>query len=381
VSTIAEMLVALGVNTGPFTAGLAKAQGELRGFAAEADVTGRRASGSLNGIGIAAAGIAGGVAIIGASAIKSASAFQASMTLVQTQAGASAAEVTKMTAAVLALAPTVGIGPEELSKGLYHVESAGIRGAKALDVLKIAAEGAKVGNADLESVTNALIAEVNSGVGGVENMSQAMGVLNAIVGSGNMRMQDLTDAMTTGVLSAAKTFGVSIQSVGAAIATMTNAGIPAVDAATKLNSAMRLMAAPSAKAAAELKTIGLSSTALAADLRTPGGILTAIQDLQTHLTNAGLTATQQAALLASAFGGKQSLGILTLVGSLGKLGVIQKQVTAGAGTFDAAWKATEATTKEQAAQIDASLGTVKDAIGIGLLSAVNGLLKSVLPMV
>jgi len=380
-STVGEMLVALGLNTGPFTAGMTKAKGELTGFAAEADRSGKKASGSFNAVGMASLAVVGGVAAIGVSAIKSASDFQASMTLVQTQAGASAAEVTKMSAAALALAPTVGMGPDQLAAGLYHIESAGLRGAKALEVLKIAAEGAKVGNADLESVTNALIAEVNSGVGGVKNMSQAMGVLNAIVGSGNMRMADLTDAMSTGVLSAAKTFGVSIQSVGAAIADMTNQGIPAVDAATKLNSALRLMAAPTKAAAKELATIGLSSTSLAKDLRSPGGILAAVTDLQAHMTKAGLTATQQAALLANAFGGKQSLGILTLVGSLGKLGTIQAQVTKGAGTFDAAWKATEATTKEQAAQVDASLSTVKDAIGIGLLPAVNGLLHSVLPMV
>jgi hypothetical protein len=196
-----------------------------------------------------------------------------------------------------------------------------------------------------------------------------------------MRMDDLTAAFSTGILSSAKVFGVSIQSVGAAIATMTNAGIPAVDAATKLNSAIRLMAAPTTKAAKELDSIGLSSTKLASDLRSPGGVLTAVTDLQAHLTKAGLTATQQAALLANAFGGKQSLGVLTLIGSLGKLGTIQKEVTAGAGSFDAAWKATEATTKEQGAQIDASISTVKDAIGIGLLPAVNSLLHSVLPAV
>ena len=166
-ATVGEMLVALGINTGPFTAGLAKAKGELTGFAAEADASGKKASSSMNGIGIASLAVVGGVAAIGAASIKSASDFQASMTLVQTQAGASAAEVQKMTTAVLGLAPTVGIGPDQLSAGLYHVESAGIRGAKALNLLTIAAEGAKVGNADLESVTNALIAEVNSGVGGV----------------------------------------------------------------------------------------------------------------------------------------------------------------------------------------------------------------------
>ena len=380
-STVGEMLVALGINTGPFTAGMAKANAELRGFAAEADATGKKASSSFSGVGLAAAGIAGGVAVIGASAVKSASAFQASMTLIQTQAGASASEVRDMSAAVLALAPAVGVGPEQLSAGLYHIESAGMRGAKALDLLKIAAEGAKVGNADLESVTNALIASVQSGVGGVTTMSGAMGTLNAIVGSGNMRMQDLADAMGTGVLSTAKVYGVTIQSVGAALASMTDQGIPAIDAATRLNSAMRLMAAPTAAAQKDLASIGLSSTKLASDMRSPGGMLAAITDLKKHLEGAGLSATAQAALIANAFGGKQSGAILTLIGNVGLLGQKTADVAKGAGAFGAAWAATEQTTAEQGAQVDASMKSIEDSIGTGLLPAVNSLLHAVLPVV
>jgi len=156
-----------------------------------------------------------GVLVLGAAlgySIKKAEEFNAQMLLVQTQAGASAAEVDSMKKSLLAMADQVGSTPDELAKGLYHIESAGIRGAKALDLLQIAAEGAAVGNTDLESVTNALIAATNSGIKGVSSMGQAMGVLNGIVGAGNMRMGDLTAAFTTGILSSAKAFGVTIAS-------------------------------------------------------------------------------------------------------------------------------------------------------------------------
>jgi trimeric autotransporter adhesin len=203
-SVVSEMLVAIGVSTAPLTAGMATANAELRGFATEADATGKKASSSFNAVGMASLAVVGGVAAIGAESIKSATAFQSAMTLIQTQAGGSAQEVSSMSQAVLALAPTVGMGPDVLAAGLYHIESAGLRGADALNVLKVAAEGAKVGHADLETVTNALVAANQSGVKGVQSMTGAMGTLNAIVGAGNMRMQDLTDAMGTGVLSTAK---------------------------------------------------------------------------------------------------------------------------------------------------------------------------------
>src|SRR5438477_9484454 len=113
-------------------------------------------------------GVGGVLGLTGAltSSIGKARDFARAMELIHTQAGGTQAEVTSMSKALLGLAGQVGTGPEALAAGLYHVESAGLRGAKALDILKTAAEGAKVGNADLESVTNALIASVNSGVKG-----------------------------------------------------------------------------------------------------------------------------------------------------------------------------------------------------------------------
>jgi TP901 family phage tail tape measure protein len=303
------------------------------------------------------------------------------MELIRTQAGATQTEVNSMTQAILKMAPTVGTGPEELAAGLYHIESAGLRGAKALQVLQAAAEGAKVGHADLESVTNALIAAVNSGVGGITNMSQAMGTLNAIVGSGNMRMNDLTGAMSTGILSSAKTFGLSMQDVGAAIADMTNQGIPAQDAATRLRMTISLLGAPTTQAAKELASVGISSRQLADDMR-KGGLLQALTDLSGHLKASGKDATEQAQLLSKAFGGgRSSSAILTLLGSLGKYKDILGQIKTGAGSFGSAWEATSATTAEQMSNLTASVHTLMIAIGTGLLPAFNMIVAAIVPLV
>src|SRR6266540_2446022 len=91
---------------------------------------------ALKGIAIAS----GGAAV---ASIKLATEFDSAMERVHTQAGASQAEVEKMSGAMLDLAPKVGTGPEALAESLFHVESVGLRGAKALDTVAASAKLAK----------------------------------------------------------------------------------------------------------------------------------------------------------------------------------------------------------------------------------------------
>lgn len=223
------------------------------------------------------------LALIGGESIKMASSFQSSMELVHTQAGASQHEVDSLTGKVLAMSLALGKSPQELSAGLFHIESAGYRGAKAMDVLKFATEGAKIGNTDLESVSNTLIATLGSGIKGIHGAGDAMGQLNAIVGQGNMKMVDLVGAISTGVLPKARTMGLSLKDVGAALDTLTIAGVPATAAATRLGMTFSLMLPHSSQALDAFRSIGLSQTQLAQDMRGPGGISAAVDDLKKHL--------------------------------------------------------------------------------------------------
>ena len=253
---------------------------------------------------IAGAGkfVLGAGALTAVFSVKGAVDLQKQMEMIHTQAGASQAQVNLLTKSVINMAPSVATGPGALAQGMYHVASslsavtasmsASKRASTELNVLRIAAEGAKVGNANLVDVTNALDAAVVSGIKGVHNYSQAMGGLNSIVGAGDMNMQDLADVMGTGVLANSQVAGVSLTSLGGALAVLGDNNMRGAKAGTILSSTLRVMKAPSEAAAGALKMVNLSSTQLADDLRT-GGILKALDDLKAHLAASGATADQQ----------------------------------------------------------------------------------------
>ena len=63
----------------------------------------------------------------------------------------------------------------------------------------------------------------------------------------------------------------SLKSVGAALALMTDEGIPANSAATRLRMSLSLLGAPSAAASKQLATIGLTGLQLAQRDARPAG--------------------------------------------------------------------------------------------------------------
>lgn len=328
--------------------------------------------------------MAGGIA--GAASVKWAVDFEKNMALLETQAGAAHSEVVNMTSAVRSLASTTASNPIDLAKMLYHIESAGIRGAQALEILRVASLGVKVGIVtDFESVTNAMIAVQQSGIGGVKDMSQAMSVLDGIIGSGNMRMADLADAMSTGILGTSKAFGVNLQSIGAALALLTDTGVPANSAATRLTHSIVMMAAPTLQAQKILKGLGMSQFDLAKDLKKPNGIMAALTDLRTHLEKHGgilngKMTVQGANAVAKMFGGSRfSATILQLIEALPLLqqkydGVIAKQDSFG--------ERVSQTSKTAAFQFDQLFANIQN-IGISLgdallpgLEKINGALNT-----
>jgi TP901 family phage tail tape measure protein len=295
------------------------------------------------------------LAAIGGLSLKAATDFQQAMTLIQTQAGASADEVKNMSAAILDM---VSGGaeqtPKELADALFHIESVGLRGADALKALKAASDGAAVGQANLEDVTNALASAIKSGIKGTADFEGTMAVLNSVVGAGNMRMTDLVGALSTGILPAARSAGLSLQDVGAAIALMTSNGVPAEDAATRLRMTFSLMEAPTHQARAALASIGITSNQLADDMRNKG-LIPAIQDLADHLEHSGKTATEQAQVIEHAFGGgRTSSAIMTLVQNTGELKNTLDRVNQGVSNFG-----TDVTVQSQTASARFAEGQAK----------------------
>lgn len=316
------------------------------------------------------AGVAAGVAIEG---VRMAAKFNSDMELLATQAGVAQSKIGYLSKGVLQLAGQVGFSPDSLAESLFHVESnfasLGITGPKALHLVKIAAEGAAVGHANLVDVTNALGAAIASQISGVKNYSQAMGVLNAIVGSGDMHMQDLAEAFGTGVLASIKQFGVSITDAGAALATFGDNNIRGAHAGTQLRMAVMALAAPSKAGATLLASMGIQTGQLAKDMQ-KGGLKLALEDLVTRLHKAGVTGKEMGQIITVAFGKKAGVGLSILAGQMDRFESKYPALTKGASQFGTAWKRTQETVSQQFAQVRAAFGALEIKIGERLLPIV-----------
>lgn len=248
--------------------------------------------------------------------------FQKNMELIHTQAGASQKEVTVQSKNVLNYASSGGSpqGPNDLAGGLYHLESLGLRGAAAMKALKIASQEAGMGMGSLEDTATALGGTIVSGIQGAKNYTQAMSTVNAIIGAGNIRLTDWNAAMSTGVLATAKGVGMSLPEVGAGIDVLTDRGMGAQMAATRLKMGISMAEDPNASAIKSLNDLGISATQMATLMQQPNGFLKVLNLLKAGMDSLGSTAADKTRAIQdfmNAFGkGRSSSGMLTEVNSL-----------------------------------------------------------------
>ncbi|MFR0358632.1 phage tail tape measure protein [Streptomyces sediminimaris] len=319
-----------------------------------------------------------GFAAMGVESIKMASKFDASMTLLHTQAGVAQDKMAGLKKGVLDLAGKVAQSPDSLAESLFHVESnfesMGISSSKALKLTETAAKGATVGHAGLVDVTNALTAAVASGIPGVKDFDQAMGVLNATVGVGDMKMQDLANAFSTGMLATVKGFGLSIQDVGAALAVFGDNNKRGAVAATDLRMAVQALARPAAGGADALKSIGLQTNTLAKDMQ-KGGLKLALEDLVDRMHKAGVSSKEQGQIITDAFGRKAGSGLNILVGQFDRLKSKYPALTEGANKFGSAWKDTQKTFAFQMKKLKGEFDSLMIKIGLKLIPVVMKFVK------
>lgn len=258
----------------------------------------------------------------GAAATKMFIDFQSQMTRIHTQAGASMLEVQKQSKNLIQYAASgqSPVSPKDLAAGLFFTESRGLRGNKALEVTKMAAQAAGMGVAPMEDVSNALGGVVVTAIKGGKTFAQTMGVINATVGQGAMHMADYAAALRTGVVPAAASAHITLQELGAALDVLTDRGMPAQMAATRLRMTFAMMQKPTKAAADALADLGIKSDQMAKLLRSgPQGFLQALELLQAgrdRLEKMGQGTRAEGDILQAFGKGRSSAGILTLLDSL-----------------------------------------------------------------
>jgi TP901 family phage tail tape measure protein len=219
---------------------------------------GMAGDGVLGAVVTGALGVATAVAGIGISAAKAEGDFQQSMETLVTSAGEAQDQIASLSQEVLKMSVDTGTSTQQLTQGMYYVESAGYHAADAIKVMTAAAEGAKAENASLDTVSKALTTTMTDYHMSADQATQAMNGLIAIVQNGKTNLEDLASSMGA-VLPIASSMGISFSQVGGAMAELTNAGVPARQAAQNLAHVFVALQSPSKIAVSSMTDVGLSA--------------------------------------------------------------------------------------------------------------------------
>lgn len=341
--------------------------------------------------------IGGAFDLVDLGALKIAGTFQANMNRLQTEAGLSTERINQFAGSmdglqskVIDVGNATGFAGTEISNALYEPISAGLSLSDALNTVKYSAEEAKISGATLEDTTTALTAIMKDFGGSISSPEQGMSDLNAIVGQGMMRFQDFNQAIKNWAPTAA-TFGVSLNSAGAALAYMTDRGESATSAGTKLAQVMAMMVGQTTQAGKLMGALGLSTnevatsneamagamatahvttSQLADDLRKPDGLAVALNDLKGHLAAAGLSADATDSVLVRAFGGgRQFKGLAELIQNTDQLSQKFDQIShdSNIAHFEEQWKAVSDSFLQQWSEMTAALKNFGIMVGTNLM--------------
>ena len=156
---------------------------------------------------------------------------------------------------LLELAGRVPQTAGDITKATYQAISAGIDPGQVVDFLDAASKAAVAGNTTLTASVEALTTAVNAFASQGVTAAQASDVLFATVKAGVTTFDELNASL--GQASAVAAYGVSLEEVGAAVASLTKLGFSTSDAITRINGAVKAIANPVGAAAAQFKRLGV----------------------------------------------------------------------------------------------------------------------------
>ncbi len=245
-TSVDRLFFELGIDPSGMRTGAAKAQGIFGSLSKRAKIT----IGVLGGFSVV-------FAAIGAKSVAAASKFQDAFNEVRTLIDETTTDSKALRREVLKLSAAVGRPPDEVSRGLYQVISAGVTdAAEAMDVLEVATRASIGGLTDqftaVDAVTTVLNA-YNLEASEAEHVTDLM--LNAVK-EGKLTFSDLAANIGLVVTTAAQA-GVGFDEVSAALASMTKAGLSTEIAVTALNNLILRIVVPQDEAAAAAKRMGV----------------------------------------------------------------------------------------------------------------------------
>lgn len=223
------------------------------------------------GIGLLKAGIATD-AVFGVGA-KAFADFEQQMAMVSTMLDQPQEHMDRFRAGIKDMAIQFGEDTATLAKGLYDLLSASVAPGDALGVLNVSVRMARAGMTDTAVSTQTLINILNAFHVSAGQANDVADMLFKTIKRGVTTMPELAEHIGA-VTASAHTAGISMDEMGAAIATMTRNGLKTDTAVTGLQNVLKEFLTPSNEGAAmarrfglELNTTTLKTIGLAGALR------------------------------------------------------------------------------------------------------------------
>ena len=279
---LGDLEVALRANTASWEAGFARATMVTTSFANRTMAPLVNVAAMFRTVGVVMFGVGAAGAFALSKMIKPAMDFQDQLSQVATMVDDTGKHMSDFTTGLSDMAIRFGESTEILSKGLYDILSATIAPAEALGVLEVAARAAAGGMTDTGTAADAITTILNAYQLAASEAADVSDLLFAIVRRGKLTFADLAPSIGRVAASAALA-GLPMEELGAAIATITRAGIPTRIAVTSLNSVIKNFMAPTEDAQAAARKLGIVLST--ATLRAKGltGVLVMLAGLQPDL--------------------------------------------------------------------------------------------------
>jgi TP901 family phage tail tape measure protein len=381
VSTIGEMLVVLGVDTAPLTAGMAKAKGEMSGFA---DST----KSSSSAVGVAGLAIVGAVAAIGTASVMQAAKFQTSMTTMANNANLPARAVTAISKAIQTAAigtdssaNTMAAALAPVAGELARLQGGALTAASATQILTAAQnlhEGANIDLAtSLKSITDLLLVyhlKTSDAASVSDSLFRAQAQLGISGDTLASMMQRLQPRIAGSGVSLNQLLGI-VRELEPVVGTGSRAVMT-------VGTVLQRLLSPSATAGKALAALGVHLTDATGKFVGMPAAIDRINAALAHLpptTAAGSKEISKATLLYDLFGQQANVGAQLLKN--GAAGITAN--TDALGKYQTAAQAAEknsATLGDQVETLKAGVSTLLTAIGGALLPVLQQFTSAMMPI-
>lgn len=182
--------------------------------------------------------------------------FTVGLAKVSTLVDTSVVDMGKMRQELTALSRETGVSVTDLAEGTYQAISASVDASKAVDFMRVSAQGAKAGFTDMSTATDALTTIINAYGMQTERASDMMDRLIITQNLGKTTVDEIGKSIGQ-VIPTAASAGMSIDELLASVASLTANGTQTSAAMTGLKAALSNIIKPSKDAFETAEALGL----------------------------------------------------------------------------------------------------------------------------